>query len=86
MTDHHAQSYAQGHDDMEKPVEILKYALQCHGADYGAITARNQFVKLIINPLMDSVMESLKLDHVIGSETRYTVKLIIESERAIEMQ
>jgi hypothetical protein len=57
-----------------------------HGIDYGNLIARNQFVKLVVNPLMDSVDKALKLDHVIGSSTRYKVSLLIESERDVEMQ
>jgi hypothetical protein len=57
-----------------------------HGIDYRNLVARNQFVKHVINPLMDSVDKALKLDHVVGSETRYKVSLLIESERDVEMQ
>ena len=81
----HAQAEARTEKD-SKPVEILKYALQVHGIDYANVIARNQFVKHVINPMMDSVDKSLRLDHVVGSETRYTVKMIIESEREIEIQ
>lgn len=50
--------------------EVLKYALQMHGINFGVMQQRNQFVR----------------DHVVDSETKYTVKLIIESEREIEVQ
>ena len=69
-----------------KRIEVLKYALQMHDIDYGHLMARNQFVKRVINPLMDATEKAIKLDHVVGSETRYKVSLLIESEREVEMQ
>lgn len=77
--------------DASKPapkIEVLKYALQMQGIDFGNLVARNSFVRLVVNPLMDSVLPKLKADHAVNSETRYTVKMIIESEseREIEIQ
>ena len=73
-------------DESGPKTEVLKYALQMHGMDFGVMNARNQFVGKVINPLMDSVMDKLKQDHVTNSGTVYTVKLIIESERQVEIQ
>jgi hypothetical protein len=69
-----------------KRIEVLKYSLRMSDIDYGHLIQRNQFVKLVINPLMDATEKALKLDHIPGSETRYTLSLLIESEREVEMQ
>ena len=86
MNGYYAQSQEITESAKGPQVEVLKYALQMHGFDYGTLMARNQLVRLVIGPLLDSVEHALKLDHVVGSETKYTLKLIIESERDIEMQ
>lgn len=64
--------------------EVKKYAMSCEGFDFGILTARNQLVQRVINPLLDTVELELKHDHIVGSETRYTLKILIESERPLE--
>jgi len=71
--------------DVQGPeVDKKNYAVECVGLDYGTITARNQLVKLVINPLMDMIDAYLKPDHVVDSKTKYKVALVITSTREID--
>lgn len=65
-------------------IEKLNYAVECKEIDYGLLTARNQLIKRIINPLMDMIDETLKPDHVVDSKTSYTLSLVITSTREID--
>jgi hypothetical protein len=65
-------------------IEKLNYAVECKEIDYGLLTARNQLIKRIINPLMDMIDETLKPDHVVGSKTSYTLSLVVTSTREID--
>ncbi len=65
-------------------IEKLNYAVECKEIDYGLLTARNQLIKRIINPLMDMIDETLKPDHVVDSKTSYTLSLVVTSTREID--
>jgi hypothetical protein len=65
-------------------IEKQNYAVECVDLDYGIITARNQLIKQVINPLMDMIDAYLKPDHVIDSKTKYKVSLVVSSTREID--
>jgi hypothetical protein len=65
-------------------VEKLNYAVECKDLDYGIVTAPNQLIKRVINPLMDMIYQTLKPDHVVDSKTKYTLSLVITSTRDID--
>ena len=65
-------------------VETLNYGVECTGCDYGLITARNQLISRVINPLIDTIMETLKPDHIVDSGTTYKVAVVITSTREID--
>jgi hypothetical protein len=65
-------------------VEKLNYAVECKDIDFGLLSARNQLIKKVINPLMDMIDTTLKPDHVIDSKTVYTVSLVVTSTREID--
>lgn len=64
--------------------ERMNYAVECVGLDHGIVTARNQLIKRVINPVMDMIDAKLKADHVVDSKTVYKVSLVVTSERAID--
>ena len=64
--------------------ERQNYAVECKDIDYGLITARNQLIKKVINPLMDMIDAKLKADHVVDSKTVYTVSLVVTSTRDVD--
>jgi hypothetical protein len=65
-------------------VDKKNYAVECVELDYGTITARNQLIKNVINPLMDIIDAYLKPDHIIDSKTKYKVALVVTSTREID--
>lgn len=64
--------------------EKLNYAVECKDIDFGLLAARNQLISKVVNPLIDMVMARLKPDHVVDSETKYKVSIVISSERDID--
>ena len=46
--------------------------------DYGLLTARNQFVKNVINPMLDQMMPTVKQEHVVDAKERYTLRIYLE--------
>ncbi len=65
-------------------VERLNYAVECTDIDFGLLSARNQLIKKVINPLMDLIDERLKPDRVIDSHTVYKLSLVVTSTREID--
>jgi hypothetical protein len=65
-------------------IEKLNYGVSCVELDYGTITARNQLIKNVINPLMDMIDAYLKPDHIVDSKTKYKVALVVTSTREID--
>ena len=66
--------------------EKLNYGVECKDIDFGLLTARNQLIKRVISPLLDMIDPQVKADHVIDSETVYTVSVIVTSTREISVQ
>jgi hypothetical protein len=64
--------------------EKRNYAVECKDLDYGLITAPNQLVKRVINPLMDMIYAKLKPDHIVDSRTVYTLSLVVTSTSEID--
>lgn len=65
-------------------VETLNYGVSCKGVDFGMLTARNQLISKVINPLLDQILVPLKQDHVIDSETKYVVNVVVTATRDID--
>jgi hypothetical protein len=65
-------------------VERKNYGVECTDLDFGSITARNQLIKNVINPLMDMIDAYLKPDHIVDSKTKYKVALVVTSTREID--
>lgn len=65
-------------------VERLNYAVECKDLDYGIITARNQLIKRVFNPLMDMIENTLKPSHIVDSRTVYKLAIVITSTREID--
>jgi hypothetical protein len=68
----------------ERKVDKKSYAAQAGPITFGTLTARNQLVRQAINPLLDALVPQAKHDHVVDSETRYTVKILLIAERDID--
>lgn len=64
--------------------ERLNYAVNCKDLDFGIISARNQLIKRVINPLMDMLDFKVKGEHIVDSKTTYTLSIVITSTRDID--
>jgi uncharacterized lipoprotein YajG len=68
--------------------EKLNYAVECKDIDFGLLNARNQLISKVVNPLIDMIMASLKKDRALrqstDSETKYTVSVVVTSNRELE--
>lgn len=65
-------------DERVKPKK--SYAASAGPIDFGTLTARNQLVRMAINPILDALVPQAKYDHRVGAETRFTVKILIVAE------
>ena len=68
----------------ERLIDKKSYAAQAGPITFGVLTARNQIVRDAVNPILDALVAQAKHDHVVDSQTRYTVKILIVSERDID--
>ena len=60
----------------------LNYGVACKAVDFGMLTARNQLISKVINPLLDMAIGQVKQDRAqnIGTGLRYTVNVVISAE------
>ena len=65
-------------------LESKAYAIVVTGFDYGLLNARNQLIKNLINPALDTLLVEPVHDHITGSETVYTMTIHLKSERDSE--
>lgn len=55
------------------------YAIEVQDFDFGLLNARNQLISKIINPALDTLLVEPVHDHIIGSETRYSLTLYLKA-------
>lgn len=63
--------------------ESKKYGVKCDGLDFGLLNARNQLIRQAINPALDTLLATPIFEHVVDSETRYSLQILLVSEREI---
>ena len=56
------------------------YAFEVKGFDFGMLNARNQLIAKVINPALDTLLLEPIHDHIVGSETKYSLTLYLKSE------
>ncbi len=66
-------------------VDVKKSGVDCGSFDFGTLTARNQLISKILNPALDMLVSQAKAEHVVGSETKYTLKLFMVSETEMDV-
>ena len=61
-------------------MEPKRYAIEVNGFDFGLLNARNQLISKLINPALDTLLAEPIHDHIVGSETRYSLTLFLKAE------
>lgn len=65
-------------------VERKAYAIEVKEFDFGLLNARNQLISKVINPALDTLLLEPVHDHIVGSETTYSLTIYLKSERAAD--
>lgn len=65
-------------------VKTDKWAIDGPTFDFGTLLARNQLIKNVINPTLDSLFVDPIAYHVTDSRTRYTMKILLVAERHVD--
>jgi hypothetical protein len=60
--------------------EPKRYAIEVSGFDFGMLNARNQLISKVINPALDTLLVEPIHDHIIDSETRYSMTIYLKVE------
>lgn len=62
------------------PLETKSYAVSINEFDFGLLSARNQLMVKVIAPALDMLLTEPIWDHIKGSETRYSLSLLLKAE------
>ena len=60
--------------------EPKRYAIEVKGFDFGLLNARNQLISKVINPALDTLLIEPVHDHIIDSETVYSLTIYLKAE------
>lgn len=67
--------------EVEDGVERKAIGCNSDGIDFALLTSRNQLITRAINPMLDMLVNPTKQSHIVDSNTRYSIQIILKSER-----
>ena len=65
-------------------IDTKAYAIEVQNFDFGLLNARNQLILKLVNPALDTLLAEPIFDHVVGSETSYSLTIYLKSKRYID--